>query len=117
MFEVEADPWVTNREERTSQVMKTTASEEFNIRLMDIKKEQRKSINLPKPINAKIPKRLQKEKDRLIEELREYKVYKKPASSDKKLFPALRRKQKYADLSNLGKGVLQKKESSEGIKL
>ena len=38
MFEVESDPWVANREERPSQVMKTTASEQFNVRLIDIKK-------------------------------------------------------------------------------
>ena len=38
MPDVENDPWVVNREERISNILKTTASEDFNLRTNEIKK-------------------------------------------------------------------------------
>lgn len=53
-------------------------------------------MNLPKATNARVPKRLEKEKDRVVEELREYRIYKRGAGEEKKLFPSLNRKKKYS---------------------
>ena len=57
-----------NAIERPETSIKTVTSEQYSLRITDIKKQQRKSINLPRPnFNVKIPKRLEKQKDQLQE--------------------------------------------------
>jgi hypothetical protein len=92
MNEVEDDPWMLNHDSSPSSfILKTIPSEEIALQINDIRKDQRKSLNLAKKhINVRIPKRLEKERCELAEELRGYRFQKRTIYNSKKLFPEVR---------------------------